>query len=284
MDGAIRNQILKFLNEGIDSEMSLFQKFRLPLEIYFELLKATKDQNLIEFNVQAIPNHLESTFIYPNINLNIALTKLGKEYVQRSLIEKRMDFGPDKLDYFQFRKSGLLLSEFEKMSYSTFKEKHLNIARSSMIDHRILYYILTGIFYDNRIQNQEQVKKTLTWLEPYPSAHKSYLKAIQLFDDNKFERYLLDELRFTLEQFLKQYFNNEKPLEKQGAEIKECFKKENVSSHISAIYSDLLERYYLYQNDSVKHNAKYTDLEMEFMIEITTALIKLLLKIKHKPF
>lgn len=282
MEGSVRNQILKFLKKGIDSEKSLFDKFRLPIDIYFEILKITQKQNLIELNVQAIPNQLDSKFIYPNIKLDIALTELGEEYVQRVLIDKNTDFVPDTLDYFQFRKSGVLLSAFEKIPYSTFKEKYLNMALSSRIDIRILYYILTGIFIEeNKIENKEQIKWTLNWLEPYSSAHKSYIKALELFDNSQFERVLLEELRFTLEQFLKQYLSNEKPLEKQGKEIKERFKEENVNSHVSGFYEDVFKRFYLYQNDCVKHNEKYTQLEMEFMIELTTALMKLLLKIKH---
>lgn len=280
MEGAVRNQILKFLNDGIDSEKSLFQKFRLPLDIYFEVLKITRNQKLIDFNVGAIPYQLDSKFIYPDINLGIVLTELGEEYVQRRLINKNTDFGPDKLDYFQFRKSGILLSVFEKMSYSIYTEQHLHMARASKVDNRILYYILTGKFIEeSKIQNQEQIKWTLSWLEPYPNAHKSYINALNLFDDKRFERVLLEELRFALEQFLKQYLSNEKPLEKQGKEIKERFKEQNVNSHVSGFYEDVFKRFYLYQNDSVKHNEKYTKLEMEFMIEVTTALMKLLLKL-----
>lgn len=168
------------------------------------------------------------------------------------------------------------------MSYAEFKEKHLDMARSASIDNRVLYYILTGKFIEiEQIKNQNTIRQTLKWLEPYQTAYKYFNEALDLYDNGKIERKLLDDLRFSLEQFLKEFFENEKPLEKQGEEIKNYFKNENVNAHIGGIFKSVFERYYLYQNDSVKHNEKFTELEVEFIIELTTSMMKLLLKNKN---
>ncbi|MEZ5082447.1 MAG: hypothetical protein R2750_03205 [Bacteroidales bacterium] len=286
MKGSLRNQILLYLDQGELSEKELFEKFRLSLEHYFMVLKATKKQNLISYNESKVPFKFESSYIYPDISIELGLTELGKQYVTRSIknLNKAIDFTPDKLDYFQFGKSGdILLKHFENIPYSEFKEKHLNLARSSRIDNRVLFYILTGTFIEKeKIKNLTAIQQTLEWLEPYKIAYKYFNEAVDLYDNGKLERKLLDDLRFSLEQFLKEFFKNEKPLEKQGEEIKNYFKNAKVNTHIGGIYKSVFERYYLYQNDSVKHNENFTELEVEFIIELTTSLMKLLLKNKHK--
>lgn len=85
MNGSIRNQILLYLDQGELSEKELYEKFRLSLGNYFMVLKATKQQNLISYNEGNVPNKFESSYIYPNISIDLELTELGKQYVIRSL-------------------------------------------------------------------------------------------------------------------------------------------------------------------------------------------------------
>jgi len=283
MKGSIRNQILYYLYNSKDSDKILFERFRLPIDIFFRLLKAIKNQGLIRFDESKIPNKVESYFIYPDINIVVELTDLGVKYVKRNLIypKEKDDFNPDKLDSFQFENVGVNIATFENMSYSDFVENHIDLPRNLYMDKNIFYYILTGNFIDKEnIKEQPKIKETLLWLKPFPIAFKSFNEALNQYQNNDYSRTLLDNLRFSLEQFLKIFFANNAPIEKQTVGVKTYLKQQNISNEIISIYIDVFQRFYQYQNEKVKHNEKYSDVEIEFIIELTTSLMRLLLKNK----
>ena len=67
--------------------------------------------------------------------------------------------------------------------------------------------------------NQNLVEEIKHWLSDYPSSLKQYESALFKFNNNIFERNLLDDLRLALELLLKLIFNNDKSLENQLSDI-----------------------------------------------------------------
>lgn len=49
------------------------------------------------------------------------------------------------------------------------------------------------------------------------------------------------------------------------------------------MYSDLLNRFAEYQNDAVKHGANWSPVELEFIVYLTGAFMRLVLSLKDAP-
>lgn len=61
---------------------------------------------------------------------------------------------------------------------------------------------------DNSQVNEILIDETIHWLQSYPDALKIYKEAIEKFDNQLFQRNLLDDLRLSLEVFLKNILGN----------------------------------------------------------------------------
>jgi len=283
MNKSIRSQILIFLYEKNISGSELFEQFELPIGIYFNLLKSLKNQELIDYNETILPKKFKSQYIYPDISINIKLTELGKKYTKRSFIDcsKKEDFTHDNLDFFQFNNGSIHIPSFEKMSYTEFSDKYPNSSRDLKIENEILFYILTGVKIEKEIIINEPIfKNTLKWLEPYNTSYQKFREVLIRFDNKQLDRNLLDDLRFSFEQFLRDFFQNMLPIEKQGKVVKKYLSENGISSEISNMYNDVFSRFYQYQNENVKHNEKFSPIEINFFIEITRSLMQLLLETK----
>lgn len=78
--------------------------------------------------------------------------------------------------------------------------------------------IITPYGQLNEIVNEqlkEIIVETKHWLEEYPKALESFNNAVIKFKRRIFQRNMLDDLRLSLELFLKSLLNNEKSLENQ---------------------------------------------------------------------
>ena len=96
-------------------------------------------------------------------------------------------------------------------------------------------------------------------------------------------RNLLDDLRFSLEMLVKAILKNSKSLENQKAELGNFLKKHSISVEIRNLYTDkILEFYTAYQNNNVKHNKNYNEIEVDFIFEQTVVLMRLLIKLDNK--
>jgi hypothetical protein len=286
MTGNIRNQILLHLYEGKLNDEGIFEQFELPIGIYYKLLKISKDQGLLKYNESAVPKKFESDYIYPpRVNIQLELTELGREWTKKHLIDKENGYvdlgGSDRMDILQIEKAGMRISHFENLTYDEYRKKFPHIGGSAKMDNRMLFYIMTGKKPNlPSVAEKKEIAITVGWLQDYSSSSKYYKDALERYDNLLLDRYLMDDLRKSVEFFLKEFFANSAPLEKQGKNIKEHFKESGVSSFINALYGDVLKRFVDYQNDSIKHGDKFNDLEIEFIIELSTSLMKMLLRTK----
>jgi hypothetical protein len=130
------------------------------------------------------------------------------------------------------------------------------------------------------------IADNLEWLAQHPEALKNFQGALSIYlskDVNKY-RNLLDNLRFAVEQLLKDVLQNQKSLENQKDTLLPWMKSRGLHAHVTGMYHDLLFKHFaLYQNDAVKHGEKYSPQEIEFMIYLTGTFMRLLIQASKQP-
>lgn len=130
--------------------------------------------------------------------------------------------------------------------------------------------------------NVTLVEEAKHWLSDYPDSLKLYDTALMKFNNNIFERNLLDDLRLSLELLLKAIFNNAKSLENQIPQIGIFISSNGGSKEFSNMFRTLVDYYSKYQNSFIKHNDAVVEEEVEFIFEMTSAFMKHLVKMKIK--
>lgn len=123
------------------------------------------------------------------------------------------------------------------------------------------------------------VTDTLLWLKDFHKAKEYFVTGLQKFNAGIFDRNTLDDMRFALEQFLKQLFHNSKPLEKQISHVGINVKERGGSPQFSNMLERLMSCYKDYQNDASKHNDNYHEQEVALVIEMTASFMKHLTRI-----
>ncbi len=130
--------------------------------------------------------------------------------------------------------------------------------------------------------NLSLIEDVKHWLSDYKDSYKLYETALTKFNNNIFERNLLDDLRLSLELLLKNIMSNNKPLEKQLSDIG-CFISTNGGSkEFSNMFGRLIDYYGKYQNSFIKHNDAVIEEEVEFIFEMTSSFMKHIVKLKVK--
>lgn len=111
---------------------------------------------------------------------------------------------------------------------------------------------------------------------------KYYSQAVEKYKNGKYPRNLLDDLRVSLEILLKQVINNSSSLENQIRHIGNYMKPKGGSKELINMFEKLLRYYTSYQNNYVKHSSSgnVNEVEVEFIIEITSSFMKHLIKVK----
>ena len=122
------------------------------------------------------------------------------------------------------------------------------------------------------------ITETKHLLDDYPQVKIHYESALIKYQTQIFERNLVDDLRFSFEQLLKNVLSNDRPLEKQQDDISKFLKAKGISDSLISMYNKLREYYCDYQNIHAKHNDQIKKQELEFIIELTSIMMKLLLR------
>lgn len=118
------------------------------------------------------------------------------------------------------------------------------------------------------------VSDTQHWLSKYPNALKSYNDAIEKRQKGIYQRNLLDDLRLALELLLKDILNNGKSLENQKSELGTFIEGIRGSKEFTNMFVKLIEYFSKYQNEHVKHDDQVVEIEIDFMVDITSAFMK----------
>ena len=113
------------------------------------------------------------------------------------------------------------------------------------------------------MQTSAEVRVTKHWLSKYQKPFELYNSALEKYSKNIYQRNILDDLRLALELLLKEILNNQKPLEKQLAEVGQFQKSKGVSSETTNMFNTLLDYYGKYQNKYAKHDDNVNEKEIE---------------------
>ena len=139
-----------------------------------------------------------------------------------------------------------------------------------------------GSVYSNDKIDRNIINETNTWLTASSRAKKEFKKAIQSYDNSIYNRYTLDSIRLAFEFFMQDILKNSKSLENQPieGELLPLLRKKGIPKEIINLVRLIIKGLISYQNENVKHSQTFTDLEVEFVIEQTSILMKLFAKIE----
>lgn len=248
------------------------------------ILKNTFNSNMYESTRDLI----ESCSIKVSTILGENLQDDYCDFFEESKIYKyisRLDGDKNKNDYYSF----LLIIEIilncelryvdkESLAKKVVEAFELSYIKACICKNEGKYRIYPS---DIEFLDAPLVIDVLSWLNEYPEVRNTYEKAI--IKERKAEnyRYIIDDLRLSIEIFFKKLFKNEKSLENQDSNIGKYLSDNNVATQISNMYRKLLDYYEKYNNDNVKHNEKITAVEIDYMIYLTGIFIRFILLIER---
>lgn len=145
---------------------------------------------------------------------------------------------------------------------------------------RIKLYQRYGRYAEVKFSDTELIQKTKHWLADYPDSLKQYESALKKYEGRIFERNTLDDMRLSLELLVKSILGNDKSLENQINLLGSFLKTHGVSTELRSMVTEIINYYSRFQNNHVKHNDKVNETEIEYVIELTSVLMKLLIKVK----
>lgn len=136
-----------------------------------------------------------------------------------------------------------------------------------------------GSLATEKISETELVQKTKHWLANHNESLKQYESALAKYEGEIFERNTLDDMRLSFELLVKDLLNNEKSLENQISNIGNAMKTKGVSSELRNMVTQIIRYYTDFQNNHIKHDDKVNSDEIEYVIELTSVVMKYLIKI-----
>ncbi|MGA7076417.1 MAG: hypothetical protein WBZ42_07725 [Halobacteriota archaeon] len=142
------------------------------------------------------------------------------------------------------------------------------------------------LFYPKgaKILDQKLVDDVLEWLPEYPrKIGHNFESALSEYQNKRYKR-SINEMRLSLEIFLKHLVKNSKSLEKQTSDLGKHLKEKNVPTDIRNTYSTILVLYSKYQNEYAKHDdhrkpREISEEEAEFIIYETGLLMRFLIQL-----
>lgn len=146
-------------------------------------------------------------------------------------------------------------------------------------DLKLKLFSRYGNLATEKISETELVQKTKHWLGDYPDALKQYDAALAKYEGGIFERNTLDDMRLSFELLVKSLLNNGRSLENQIPELGARLKTANASNELRNMVTQTIKYYTDFQNNHVKHNDAVNENEIEYVIELTSIVMKFLIKL-----
>jgi len=134
------------------------------------------------------------------------------------------------------------------------------------------FYPTNAELLDNKL-----VVDVLKWLDNYPKAKEQFDSALRLFLVGDRTRRIPDDCRLSLELLVKSLLGNRKSLEKQTSDLGKYLADKGISNEFRNVFHQLLDCYTKYNNNNVKHDDTINKNEIEFVIYMTGAFMRLLI-------
>ena len=155
----------------------------------------------------------------------------------------------------------------------------------SVIPTGVTFSVVNGeiLFYPEgaKLLDEKVISDVLDWLSEYKKSYLTFKSALEKYEKKIYKRNLLDDLRSSLELFLREFLHNEKSLEKQGTELLGYLEKQKISKEIRFMFWTLIDRYSKYQNEYVKHDDNVNEKEVELIIYLTGTFIRFLINLER---
>lgn len=136
-----------------------------------------------------------------------------------------------------------------------------------------------GNLATEKISDTELIQKTKHWLASCPNALRQYESALAKYEGGIFERNTLDDMRLSFELLVKELLKNNKSLENQLGDLGSRLKEKGASDELRNMVVKIIEYYTKFQNNHVKHNDAVNSDEIEYVIELTSVVMKYLVKV-----
>jgi hypothetical protein len=186
--------------------------------------------------------------------------------------------GPDELQEFIFRLESLFHLQFAKKTLKQLAaglEEDIAACGVPVVLARskgsYLFYPKGAKLLDERVVNAD-----LEWLSDYPSALTAFENALVQSSDSAKQREVLDSLRVSLENFVRQLLGNRKSLENNKENLLKWMDDHNTNVETRSMMRELFQLYYNYQNNHVKHGDGWKPAEVDFILYLTATFIHLL--------
>ena len=151
-----------------------------------------------------------------------------------------------------------------------------------------LKVILTRDYYHLALQEiAEQILETVNqvknWLDGYPEAKKYYEGALEKMSCKIYKRNLLDDLRCSLEALVKDILQSKSSVENLKSDLGKFLDKSNINVQVKNLYiSTVFDFFTKYQNENVKHNSNFKEIEIDFIFNQTTVIMQFLIALHKK--
>lgn len=170
------------------------------------------------------------------------------------------------------------------------RENFKNLICNLLMDSHIPYELLEdkdGYFiFPKGAEEMDAalVSQPLSWLSAYPKANTAYVKALKEYSEATPENAsdIADKFRKTLETFLREFFGNNAPLEKNKVEYGRYLKGQGVPAEITGNMETLLQAYANFMNGYAKHQDATSVNVLEYLMYQTGNIIRLLVTLKRE--
>ena len=136
-----------------------------------------------------------------------------------------------------------------------------------------------GYLATEKISDTELIQNTKHWLSNHEQSLKQYNSALAKYEGNIFERNTLDDMRLAFELLVKDLLGNNKSLENQINDLGSQLKEKGASEELRNMVVKIIDYYTKFQNNHVKHNDAINNDEIEYVIELTSVVIKYLVRV-----
>lgn len=176
-------------------------------------------------------------------------------------------------------------NEYKSWTKENFKNALCNVFRQSHIPYELLEDVDGYFVFPKGAEEMDAalVSQPLHWLSAYPKAYATYVKALKEYSeaspDNASD--IADKFRKTLETFLREFFGNSAPLEKNKVEYGRYLKSQGVPAEITGNMETLLQAYANFMNGYAKHQDATSMNVLEYLMYQTGNIIRLLITLKQ---